>query len=126
MGSNFKTQFLDVEILPIQERKLAVRKLEKNSLDSPILNKLGSKAKISISQFHAFLKDNRESKEWFIFYLEGKNGKLWAVSAYWDFFGVGWCVGADPVSNTDGWYTGCQVVSQVRNQDFVLWNFWFF
>ena len=113
MGNNFKAQFLGLEIPQLQNSELAIWKLEKNSLDNPILEELGDKAEISISQFHAFLAANRESSEWFISYLKGKNGKLWAVSAYWNTDFGGWGVDAYSVSSPVGWGAGLQVVSQV-------------
>ncbi|MEK7503289.1 MAG: hypothetical protein AAB556_02490, partial [Patescibacteria group bacterium] len=98
---------------PIQGVKLAIRRLEQNSLDKSILKELGKKSTISISQFHAFISAHRESKEWFVFYVKGKNRKLWAVRAYWGFIGGGWRVGAFPVSCPRRWSAGRQVVSQV-------------
>lgn len=119
MGSNFKTQFLGLTIQVLQKNNLAIRKLEVNSKDGPIFKELGKKAKISISEFHAFLSANRESKEWFIFYMEGNDGNLWAVGAYWRFADVdgvgdvGWRAHAGPVALPGPWFAGHQVVSQV-------------
>ena len=81
MWDNFKAQFLGLEVPATDEVELAVRKLEEGSLDAPILAELGEKAETSVSQFKAFLAENRKSQEWFIFYLRGKDGNLWAVHA---------------------------------------------
>lgn len=113
MGENFKAQFLGLEVPAIEETELAVRRLEQNSLDTPILAELGDKAEIFVSQFKVFLNEHRGSNEWFIFYLKGRDKKLWAVDAYWDVDDDGWRVVADSVAGPDRWNRGCQVVSQV-------------
>lgn len=113
IGNNFKVRFFDLPIPALQKKNLAIWKLEVSSKDGPILKELGEKAKISISQFHAFLSANRESKEWFIFYMEGNDGNLWAVDASWRLGSGGWNVEADPVTNPFPWDAGDQVVSQV-------------
>lgn len=109
---NFKAQFLGLEVQATDEAELAVHRLEQDSLDKPIMAELGDRAEISVSQFCAFLAANRESTEWFIFYLKGENGKSWAVGAGW-YSGGGWSVDADSVTDPDGWGRGSQVVSQV-------------
>lgn len=112
-GSNFDAQFLGLEVPATEEAELAVRKLEKDSLDKPILDELGDKAEILVSQFKTFLNANRGSQEWFLFYLKGKNGKLWAVYAHWRVFDGGWLVYASSVADPDEWNAGGRVVSQV-------------
>ena len=112
MWDNFKAQFLGLEVPAIDEVELAVRKLEEGSLDAPILTELGEKAETSVSQFKAFLAVNCKSQEWFIFYLRGKDGKLWAVSAYWYADYGGWYVYANRVDYPGRWIAGNQVVSR--------------
>lgn len=112
-GSNFKAQFYGLEVPATEEAELAVRKLEETSVDAPILAELCDKAEISVSQFRAFLAENRGSSEWFIFYLKGKDGKVWAVSASWRVGLGGWRVFADSVSGPSRWFQGLRVVSQV-------------
>ena len=112
MGSNFEAQFYGLEVETTNEVELAVRKLEQDSLDAPILTELGDKSEISVSQFRTFLATNRESKEWFIFYLRGKDGNLWAVGARWYSARRGWDVRAYSVGYSYGWYAGCRVVSR--------------
>ena len=63
MGSNFQSQFLDLEVPETAEAELAVRKLDEISLDAPILAELGEKAETAVSQFRAFLAAHRESTE---------------------------------------------------------------
>ena len=114
MGNNFKAQFLGLEVPATGEAELNVHKLEEGSVDGPIITELGGeeKAKISVSQFSAFLKDNRGSAEWFLFYLIGKDGKLWAVSARWLDSDRVWSVGARSVRYPDGCRAGRQVLSR--------------
>ncbi|MCR4279580.1 MAG: hypothetical protein NUV78_02465 [Candidatus Zambryskibacteria bacterium] len=112
-GSNFETQFYGLEVAAVAAGELAVRKLTKDSLDAPILAELGDKAETSVSQFRAFLDANRGSSEWFIFYLRGNDGNLWAVSADWNAGDGGWRVGARSVAAPIWWDAGRQVLSQV-------------
>ena len=113
MGDSYKAQFLGLEVGATEESELAVRKLEEVSPDTPILAELGDKAEISVSQFRAFLAENRESREWFVFYLKGRDGELWAVYSFWDVGDGGWSVLASSVACPNGWDAGDRVVSQV-------------
>lgn len=83
MGPDFESQFVDLEVAATPETEMAVRKLEKNSFNAPILVELGEKAVTSISQFREFLVANRKSRELFTFYLRGKDGNIWAVQTCW-------------------------------------------
>lgn len=112
MGDNFKTQFLGLEVGATEEAELAVRKLEQNSLDAPIMAELGDRTEVSVLQMKAFLAVNRGSSEWFIFYLRGKDGNLWAVYACWYSGLEGWCVVAGSVGYPSGWRAGDRVVSR--------------
>ncbi len=111
-GNNFESQFLGLEVPVTDVAELAVRKLEQSSLDAPILTELGDKAETSVSQFKQFLADNRGSTEWFIFYLRGKDGRLWAVRADWSAGRDGWGLRANSVGNPHGWGAGDRVVSR--------------
>ncbi len=111
-GNNFESQFLGLEVPVTDVAELAVRKLEQSSLDAPILTELGDKAETSVSQFKQFLADNRGSTEWFIFYLRGKDGRLWAVSASWVADGGGWYLGARSVESPGRGGAGDRVVSR--------------
>lgn len=111
-GSNFENQFYGLEVTATEEAKLAVRRLERDSPSVPILTELGDKAETNVSQFRAFLAENRKSTEWFIFYLRGKDGSLWAVGARWDVGGGGWRVSAGSVGGPTRWRAGGRVVSR--------------
>ena len=115
MGDSFQAQFLGLEITVQESVELAVHQvhqLTENLPDKEILAELGDKAKISVSWFRAFLNTNRESREWFVFYLVGKDGNLWAVNAHWDTDDGGWHVRADSVKFSIRWIAGSYVVSR--------------
>lgn len=111
-GSNFENQFYGLEVAATSEAELAVRKLKEDSHDAPIMAELGDKAEISVAHFADFLASHRGSKEWFIFYLRGKDGNPWAVDAGWFAAFDGWYVDARSVKSLDGWSAGHQVVSR--------------
>ncbi len=105
MSPSFRAQFLGLEILSTEEVELSVHKLEVKSVHSSIIEELGGKekAEISVSQFKAFLADNRESSGWFIAYLRDGDGKLWAVNAYRSVFAYGWSIEACLVDGPHKW-----------------------
>ena len=111
-NDTFQAEFYGLEVPATEEVELAVRRLEEASLDASILTELGDKAEISVSQFKAFLAENRESREWFISYLSGRNGKQ-AVYAGWRVADGGWRVLVGSVAGPGGWSRGGRVVSQV-------------
>ena len=111
-NDTFKAEFYGLEVPEAGDVELAICSLEEDSLDKPILDELGEKAEISVSQFRAFLAANRKSQEWFIFYLTGRNGKR-AVDARWGVGYGGWGVYAYSVVNPHRWVQGGRVVSQV-------------
>jgi len=112
MSDNFQSQFLGLEVEASERTEFAIRKLEQSSLGAPILVELGDKAETPVSQFKAFLAGNRESSEFYIFYLKGKDGNLWVVSAYWNSDLDGWHVYASSVGRPLGWDAGSRVVSR--------------
>jgi hypothetical protein len=75
------------------ESHVNVYKLEKGSTDVAILEELGDRAKISLAQFRGFLALNMGSEELFLAYVaDGAEGKLSAVTAFWDKEYAGWRV----------------------------------
>ncbi len=112
MNDNFKAKFFGLKVEAREQTEFAICKLEQDSLDAPILAELGDKAEMPVSQFKQFLSDNRESSEYFILYLRGKDGNLWAVSAYWLTGYDGWRVSSSSVANPHRWLAGRQVVSR--------------
>ena len=101
MGFNFKAQFLGLEIGTTELVELTIHELTESSLDAPILAELGDKAELTVFQFKTFLAANRKSQEWFVLYLKGKDGNLWAVCASWSADSDGWNVYASSVDVPD-------------------------
>ena len=112
MSETAKSVLLNRKVEACGETELRVSRLLENSIDEPILDELGDKAEISPTQLAAFLDRNRESSEWFIFYVLDEEGTLWAVRAYWFAESGGWRLSADSVTSLDGWFAGSQVVSR--------------
>ena len=118
MGDNFKTQFLRLEVAAASAATLSLQKLEENSLDTPILSELGEKAETSVLHFAEFLNQNRRSSEFFIGYLRGLDGNLFAVCARWFVSRGGWRVDARSVASPFEWGAGglvCLATSSILN-----------
>jgi len=113
MNSDFEDQFLELEVEAVGAVTLSISKLEKNSLDAPILAELGEKAVTSVLHFAELLNYHRGSSETFSVYLRGLDGELWAVRALLFTDRNGWSVGARPVRNSLGWRVGPQLVSRL-------------
>lgn len=116
LGDNFKANFLDIVETDVSAVTLKQRKLLKPSVDRPILAALGDedptkveKARIALAYVFNYLKAADRSL-WFIFYVAGAKGVVWAVNAYWD--DGGWNLDAFPVSSPRGWCADCRVVSR--------------
>jgi hypothetical protein len=110
--------FLDAVEEQVAEAEIAVHKLEKDSLDKSILEELGDKARITLSQFYAMLLRQGNGQPGALLtngyaniaYIEGFE-KL-VVYAYWNAGSGGWSVSAYSVTNPRGWGTGGQVLSR--------------
>lgn len=111
-GDNFEAQFLGLEVEAVDETTLSINKLSENSLDESILTELDDKAETTPSQFKEFLSQNKKSEEYFLFYMKGKDGGLWAVSADWRVGDGGWDVSAGSVRDPGRWGAGFRVVSR--------------
>jgi len=112
MGDTFKTQFIGLEVAAASAATLILQKLDKNSLYAKILSDLGVKAETSVLHFSELLHQNCESSKFFIGYLKGNDGNLFAVYAGWDVGRGGWDVGANSVTDPRGWFAGRVVVSR--------------
>ncbi|MDP2789009.1 MAG: hypothetical protein Q8O46_03090 [bacterium] len=110
MGDNFKTHCLGVDVKTVGDTTLTIHKLERRSLDAPILAERGEKVRIPLSQIGPFLNAHRGSSEWFILYPEEL--PLWVVDARWHAEHGGWNIAANSVENPNGWDAGHRVVSR--------------
>jgi len=113
MSKDFKTQFVGLVVEAVDAGVLSISKLEKNSLDTPILSELGVNADTTVLHFAELLHQNRKSSEVFIGYLRGCDGNLSAVYAFWDTDRGGWYVHARSVTRPHEWCAGRQVVSRL-------------
>ena len=111
-GSNFKKLFSDLVEAPIAAATVSVSKLLKNSLDVPIRTELGDGHVITLGQFYEMLKVLPKDGTWFIAYIVGNDGNVWAVYACWDSFRDGWRVYAYSVGFRGEWDAGGQVLSR--------------
>ena len=122
-GSNFQTWFLEGESKieePIEEQELGFHKLTKNSVDGPIIEELGGKAKAetTLQEVFALISKQPKGEEGDlltdgyanIFYVRDKENALRAVGVYWR--DDGWLVYAYSVEDPGGWHAGYQVFSR--------------
>lgn len=118
MSDNFKRLFLGRVEENVEAAILNVYRLEKASLDAPILAELGERARISLTHFFELLeKQSRGEAGPFltngyatIAYIIGGDGNIWAVCADW--YGGGWGVGAGSVGRPYGWRDGIRVLAR--------------
>lgn len=120
MDDNFKKLFLNKVEENIEDAAIAIHRLEKASLDAPILAELGNRAETKLCQLFALLeKQSRGEKGVLlvsgyanIVYIRGNDGNLLAVSASWNSHFGYWGVGAHSVEPPTGWFDGPQVLSR--------------
>ncbi len=118
-GENFKRLFLNKIEENVSEAKLVVSRLERASLDAPILAELGGKAETSLSHMFDLLKKQANGEDGIlltngyanIFYIRGADGNLWAVYARWFSVFHSWRVVARSVEYPYRWDDGGQVLS---------------
>lgn len=120
LGINFLYDFFGKTEEGVAQAQLALHRLKKNSLDKPILARLGDKAEISLAQFIGLIEKQAKGREGVLLvngyaniaYIGDKNGVIWAVSARW-YSGRGyWEVFTFSCGNPHGWHTGNQIVSR--------------
>lgn len=119
MGHNFKNHFGDLMEENVPAATIAVSRLEKDSVDRPILNQLGDKAEIKLAHFVTLLKRQSQGEEddvlltdgsWNVAYIRDARGEPWAVYALW--LSRYWQVDARLVGGGPGpWRAGRQILS---------------
>lgn len=110
--------FLDLVEKKTDAAEIDVSKLTKNMLDKQILEELGGKARIKLSQFHAMLAAQRDGEEGPLLvngyanlaYIEGFDNLV--VDAYWYADYGGWYVYARRVGDPHRRRAGPQVLSR--------------
>src|SRR3989344_7481882 len=114
-SANFDAHFLGKVEENIADDMLAVHRLEKHLLDAPIRKELGQeREEITLTHFFDLLKKQSKGQTGHLLvngyaniaYICDKDGKLWAVNAYW-YSGLRyWRVFAHSVGSPLGWRVG--------------------
>lgn len=120
LGSEFKEWFWEKTEEPFAGSTVYGRKLNKGSVDNPILFELGDykKAETTMAEIYVMMarQANGESGNLLnsgytnVFYVRDINDVLRAVSVLW--FDDGWRIGAHSVEYPDGWDAGSRVFSR--------------
>ncbi|MEK7653150.1 MAG: hypothetical protein AAB358_01560 [Patescibacteria group bacterium] len=119
-GDNFKRLFLEKVEEKVGNATIAIHKLEKASLDVPIMAELGDHAEIQLAHFFALLQAQSKGETGVLLvngyaniaYIRGIDGNFWAVYVLW-YPGYGyWFLYAHSVEHPDGWLGGGQVLSR--------------
>ncbi len=120
VGDNFKAWFTEKTEEPFAGSTVYGRKLNRGSVDGPIISELGGqeKSETTLSEMYAMMERqaNGEKSELLnngyanIFYIRDITGTLRAVTVDWD--GGGWYVEALSVGSPLGWFGGSQVFSR--------------
>lgn len=116
---NFKERFLGKKCPGAKTATLAVHRLEKDSLDQPILAELGDCAETTMDHFVWLVTQQSKGQDGVlltnsranIFYIRDDENVLWAVYARWYSDDRYWGVGASSVEDPYGWDAGSQVIS---------------
>jgi len=118
--SNFDHLFLNKVEENVPDATLMVSRLERVSLDVPILTKLGDKAETKLAYLFCLLEKQSKGEDGVllingyanIFYVRGTDGNLWAVGAFWDSDYGYWLVEANSREYPYRWNDGNQVFSR--------------
>ncbi len=108
IGEQFQKLFGDkVEDVPAAD--LVISNLEQAAFDPEIMAELGPDRRVvALGHFYQVLKANKSG--WFLAYVVGNDGNIWAVGADWG--GGGWRVNVYSVGSPLEWSAGFQVVSR--------------
>lgn len=125
LGSNFENVFLgdDCKIEEnISEATIKVFKLNKDSVDRPIIAELGGEEVVETTLAHIYELMRRQGRGQEgillvngyanIFYVRDAKGILWAVYCNWVFVSDYWVVYARSVADSDGWCAGRRVLAR--------------
>jgi hypothetical protein len=108
---NFGRNLLDLVEEDVPETPLNARRLQDNSVDTPIRDALGEKQETKFCQiWHTIISGSLRKDCRYIFYARDKDGVPWAVYMSWD--GDGWFVYACSVGRPDAWLAGNLVASR--------------
>lgn len=97
--NKFQEQFHDLVSPEIGDVEIVVNRLEEETPNKQVLEKLGDKAEINLLQFLVLLTENTDSFKSFAAFIRGKDGNLWAVTTSPSSYG-NHNINAEPVENT--------------------------
>ena len=120
MGDNFRRVFLNFVEENMSDATLAVSRIERNSLDAPILTELGDKAETKLAYLFQLMEKQSRGEEGMllvngyanIVYVEDEDNTVWAVHAHWYSDYGCWYVDAYSVGDPSEWGAGYQVLSR--------------
>jgi hypothetical protein len=118
-GDNFKKLFLDKVEENVPNAVIAIHRLERNSLDAPILTELGKRAEAKLVHFFGLIEKQSKGEDGLLLtngraniaYIIGSDGNVWTVNAYWISRARYWIVGAVSVDDPHEWCAGDRVLS---------------
>lgn len=118
---DFSRLFLGKTEENVPTANITIHTLVRSLLDAPIMDKLGERKIIKLTQFYALVKAQAHGEAGplltngyaNIAYIEDAEDNVWAVGAGWDRGRRGWSFGAGPVAGPRAWGAGRQVLSQV-------------
>jgi len=120
MGDSFKRLFLGNVEENVEAITVAIHRLEKSSLDAPIMAQLANRTEINLAHFFELLKKQSKGEDGVLLtnghaniaYIKGSDGNFWTVRAYWDSSSRYWVVEAYSVEYPGRWHDGRQVLSR--------------
>jgi len=98
---------------------IATHHLEKRSSDDLIIAELGPHAEISLAHLFALIKKQSKGKKGILLvdahpnvaFIRDINGNFWIVDASWSITDEFWIIQVYSTKHSDGWETGCQILS---------------
>ena len=120
VGDNFKRLFFGIREENVGAGTIITHRLERNSLDAPILAELGDKARIHLAHFFGLLIKQSNGQSGFLLtdeganiaYIIGNDGNFWVVCARWGPYNYNWAVFTESsVGDMDVWAAGDQIFS---------------
>ncbi len=124
MNEEFKYLFLNKVEKDVPAAELAISKLTKASIDTPLMAELGEKKRLSLAHFFQLLEKQAKGQSGAlltngysnIVYIQDEEGNFWAVVAGWNSIYCYWDVSANSVEFPVDWNAGNQVFSQVSSR----------
>lgn len=121
-GDNFNRLLKGKVEKDVPKANLVIHRLERASLDVPILAELGDKAEVKLSYLIDLLKKQKDGKDGVLLtngyanisYVCDTKGNLWAVNTRWDPEYCFWSIEVDiSIKRPVRWFCGFHVLSRV-------------